>query len=99
MSPAMKAIYATWLGTVFLAVRMPAETVNFDAAEPGQPPTGWTATKTGSGTPHWTVEKDDTAPDRKSVLKQSGAATYPVCIKNDTALKDGFVEVKFKPVA
>ena len=33
------------------------------------------------------------------MLKQSGEATYPVCFKNDTSLKDGFVEVKFKPVS
>jgi hypothetical protein len=33
------------------------------------------------------------------VLKQSGVATYPICIKDDTSLKDGFVEVKFKPIA
>jgi hypothetical protein len=33
------------------------------------------------------------------VLKQSGEATFPVCVKEDTQLKDGFVEVKFKPVA
>jgi hypothetical protein len=32
-------------------------------------------------------------------LKQSGQATYPVCIKDDTNLKDGFVEVKFKPIS
>jgi hypothetical protein len=33
------------------------------------------------------------------VLKQSGQATYPVCLKDDTNLKDGFVEVKFKPIS
>ena len=33
------------------------------------------------------------------MLKQSGQATFPICIKNDTSVKDGFVEVKFKPVA
>jgi hypothetical protein len=33
------------------------------------------------------------------VLKQSGEATYPVCLKNDTSLKNGFVEVKFKPIS
>ena len=32
-------------------------------------------------------------------MKQSGQATFPVCFKNDTSIKDGFVEVKFKPVA
>src|SRR6267154_336774 len=76
-----------------------AQTVNFDDLKTGAPPTGWTATKTGSGSPKWTVEKDDTAPSKPNVLKQSGEATYPVCIKDDTKLKDGFVSVKFKPAA
>lgn len=76
-----------------------AETVNFDKASPGLPPPGWTATKTGTGEAHWTIEKDDTAPSKPNVLKQSGQATYPVCIKDDTSLKDGFVEVKFKPIS
>src|SRR5213593_4839241 len=76
-----------------------ADTVNFDTAEVGKPPTGWTATKTGKGEAKWTIEKDDTAPSKPNVLKQSGEATYPVCIKDDTNLKDGFVEVKFKPIS
>jgi hypothetical protein len=75
------------------------ETVNFDNGTVGQPPQGWTATKTGSGVAKWTIEKDDTAPSKPNVLKQSGVATYPVCFKNDTSLKDGFVEVKFKPIS
>ena len=33
------------------------------------------------------------------MLKQSGEATFPVCIKDDTRLKNGFVEVRFKPVS
>jgi hypothetical protein len=33
------------------------------------------------------------------VLKQSGQATFPVCLKDATNLKDGFVEVKFKPLS
>ncbi len=76
-----------------------AETVNFDDMKPGAPPPGWTATYTGSGTAKWAVEKDDSAPSKPNVLKQSGQATFPVCFKNDTSIKDGFVEVKFKPVA
>ena len=75
------------------------DTVSFDNAPAGQPPAGWTATKTGSGTAKWTIEKDDTAPSKPNVLKQSGVATYPVCFKDDTSLKDGFVEVKFKAIA
>jgi len=85
--------------SVALAVAARAQTVNFDNAAAGTAPTGWTATKTGSGDAKWTVEKDDTAPSKPNVLKQSGVATYPVCFKNDTSLKDGFVEVKFKPVS
>jgi hypothetical protein len=76
-----------------------AETVNFDDAKVSGAPAGWTATKTGSGAAKWTVEKDDTAPSKPNVLKQSGEATYPVCIKDETSLKDGFVEVKFKAVS
>src|SRR5881628_390502 len=76
-----------------------AQTINFDDATPGAAPSGWTATKTGKGEAKWTIEKDDTAPSQPNVLKQSGEATYPVCIKNDTSLKDGFVEAKFKPVS
>jgi len=74
-------------------------TVNFDDLKTGAPPPGWTATKTGTGEAKWTVEKDETAPSPPNVLKQSGQATYPVCIKDDTSLKDGFVEVKFKPIS
>jgi len=76
-----------------------ADTVNFDTFKVGEPPPGWMATKTGTGQAEWTIEKDDSAPSKPNVLKQSGQATYPVCIKEDTNLKDGFVEVKFKPVS
>jgi hypothetical protein len=76
-----------------------AQTINFDNLKTGMPPPGWTATKTGNGEAKWTIEKDDTAPSKPNVLKQSGHATYPVCIKDDTSLQDGFVEVKFKPIS
>jgi 3-keto-disaccharide hydrolase len=54
---------------------------------------------TGRGSPKWTVERDDTAPSKGAVLKQSGKATYPLALKEGTSLKDGFVEVKFKPIS
>jgi hypothetical protein len=94
----MKTIAALF-GVALLANIGLAETINFDDARIGAAPGGWTATKTGSGTAKWTIEKDDTAPSKPNVLKQSGEATYPVCLKNDTSLKDGFIEVKFKPVS
>lgn len=82
-----------------IAAALPPDAVNFDHAPSGLPPAGWTATQTGSGNAKWTIERDDTAPSKPSVLKQSGTATYPICFKDDTSLKDGFVEVKFKPIA
>ena len=95
----MKTLIKLALTTGLLAVTAQAETINFDDATPGAAPPGWTATKTGKGEAKWTIEKDDTAPSKPNVLKQSGEATYPVCLKNDTSLKDGFVEVKFKPIS
>jgi len=95
----MKSIFAFIVMSSLASSVTWADIVNFDEAKIGEAPTGWIATKTGSGAARWTVEKDDTAPSKPNVLKQSGEATYPVCIKDDTSLKDGFVEVKFKPVA
>jgi len=95
----MKTIRTLMIWAGFLSGTAMAETINFDGVKTGRPPSGWTATQTGSGSAKWSVEKDESAPSKSNVLKQSGAATFPVCIKNDTNLKDGFVEVKFKPVA
>jgi hypothetical protein len=74
-------------------------TMDFEKDQIGKPPAGWTATQTGSGHAMWSVEKDDTAPGKSNVLKQSGVATYPICLKDDTSIKDGSVEVKFKPMS
>ena len=92
-------ISAALLMTVLLARGAPNETVTFDNLKAGAPPSGWTATQTGTGRAQWTVVADDTAPSKPNVLKQSGQATYPICLKDDTAIKDGFVEVKFKPMS
>jgi hypothetical protein len=75
-----------------------AATVDFDSMPVGGPPPGWTATQTGKGAAQWLVGADQTAPSKPNVLKQSGVATFPICIKSGTRIQDGFVEVKFKPV-
>lgn len=59
---------------------------------------GWLLTKTGNGTPRWTLESDASAPSKGLVLKQSGAAAYPVALKQGESLRDGVVEVTFKPI-
>ena len=94
-----KVLAVLTLTTALAARTAVAATINFDQAEAGKPPSGWTGTKTGKGQPQWTVVADDSAPSKPNVLKQSGEATYPVCIKEETRLKDGYVEVKFKPVS
>lgn len=76
-----------------------AETVNFDGDPPGALPAGWVCGSTGGGAPRWTVEADPGAPSPPNVLKQSGSGTFPWCVKQDTALVDGAVEVKFKPIS
>jgi len=80
------------------AVAAHAETVTFDASRAGGPPAGWTCGSTGGGTPKWTIAADADAASGRYVLKQSGKAPFPWCIKQDTALADGIVEVKFKPL-
>jgi hypothetical protein len=76
-----------------------AETITFDADRPGTPPAGWTCGSTGGGTPSWTVEAHSGAPSGANVLKQSGKAPFPWCVRQGTAVTNGTVEVKFKPLS
>jgi hypothetical protein len=77
----------------------PAAEENFDVAKPDVLPAGWQAAQTGEGKPRWAVVADATAPSKPHALKQSGTADYPLCLKTDAKLKDGFVEVKFKALS
>ena len=69
----------------------------FKSSQSGSTPGGWKATLTGSGNPKWTVESDRTSPS-SYVIKQSGRATFPLLLKNDCEIKDGFVEAQFKAI-
>jgi 3-keto-disaccharide hydrolase len=69
----------------------------FEGDAVGAPPPGWTCGVTGKGAPRWLVATDKEAPGK--VLLQSGSGTFPWCIKEGTALENGFVEVKFKPIS
>ncbi|MCX6906129.1 MAG: hypothetical protein NTW03_22150, partial [Verrucomicrobia bacterium] len=95
----MKRLTFLALMAALAASAAAAQTVNFDNAELGKLPPNWTGTKTGPGEPRWTVVADDSAPSKPNVLKQSGEAAYPLCIKEDSRVRDGFVEVKFRPVS
>ncbi len=76
-----------------------AETADFSNANPGTLPPHWIGTQTGKGQAKWSIENDPDTPGKPNVLKQSGEATYPICIKDDTQVKDGYVEVRFKPLS
>ncbi len=95
----MLTLARVMLTTMMLVTVALAQTVSFDNLKTGALPAGWTGTKTGSGEAKWSIESDASAPSTPNVLKQSGQATYPVCIKDDTSLQNGFVEVKFKPIS
>jgi hypothetical protein len=72
---------------------------NFEADAVGAAPAGWTAAMTGMGEPRWTVELDDSAPSRSKVVRQSGHATFPLLLRNDSRIKNGFIEARFKAMA
>ena len=96
----MKRASAVFLGATLLTAAMTAtETITFAGAALGAPPAGWLATKTGKGSPGWKVERDATAPTKGLVLKQSGVADYPLCLKTGASVRDGFVETKFLPIS
>jgi hypothetical protein len=82
-----------------LAAGVNAETIKFGQDPVGALPKGWTAGVTGRGTPRWTVEPDGTTPGAPRVLKQSGSGDFPWCVRTDEPFADGFVEVRFKPLA
>ena len=42
---------------------------------------------------------DDTAPTAPNALEQSGVADFPIAVKRDSNIQDGFVEVKLKPIS
>ena len=81
-----------------VAMSAAAETLRFGEYPIGAAPAGWTCGATGKGTPKWTVETDATG-DGGRVLRQSGVAAFPWCVRPDTSLLDGYVEVRFKPLS
>jgi hypothetical protein len=85
------------LAAMALSAGAGAQPVNFDNDAVGAAPTGWTCGVTGKGSPRWAVAADPGAQGK--VLLQSGSGTFPWCVRAGTALSDGFVEVKFRPIS
>ena len=76
-----------------------SELINFDQDAPGMLSPRWEQGVTGKGTPRWEVRRDASAPSRPNVLQQSGSGTFTWCVLRASALADGYVETRFKPLA
>ena len=85
--------------TVF-AIAM-AETERFDSTKNSQLPSGWLSMITGQGEPKWSVEQEAPTLTDSWILKQSAwtpKPSYPLCVKTNISMKNGFIEVRFNPV-
>ena len=95
----MKKLFTLMTAASLFTLALQAGTENYDKTKNGQLPPNWLAGVTGKGPVKWAVEADATAPSKPNVLKQSGEGTYPWCVNTNVSVKDGFVEVKFKPIS
>jgi hypothetical protein len=87
-------------GLTATAVRV----VNFDNAQLGKTPPGWTVAMTNHGrAPQWEVRRDGSAPTQPYVLAQLAADPVgdraPLAIWDGMSLRDGEISVRLKPLS
>ncbi len=103
MASSARVAWAMWCCAIGIAIfhagGARAETVNFDMFSAGALPAQWACGVTGSGTSAWVVEADTAAPSKPNVLRQSGVGDFPWCVVKGASIRDGHVEVKFRPIA
>jgi hypothetical protein len=80
-----------------LAAGLAIQTVTFDRST--ALPDGWISGVTGHGAAKWEVIADSSATSAPNVLRQSGEATFCWAVDTTKKLKDGFAEVKIKPLS
>ena len=78
--------------------------VNFDNAQLGKTPPGWTVAMTNHGrAPQWEVRRDGSAPTQPYVLAQLAADPVgdraPLAIWDGVSLRDGEISVRLKPLS
>jgi hypothetical protein len=91
------AITAMAVGPFAVGLAVAETKIGFDQAP--LLPANWRTGVTGRGTAKWEVIEERTAPSAPQVLRQSGEATFCWAVKADEKIKDGFVEVKLKPLS
>ena len=72
---------------------------NFEKESPASLAADWRQGVTGSGNALWAIKADSTAPSKTNVLHQSGVGAFPWIVRRNTAIQNGYVEVKFKALA
>src|SRR5437868_14725463 len=85
--------------TVFATSAAFAETINFDGESPGALPASWRQGVTGKGSPKWSVRADPSAPSKPNVLQQSCSGVVAWCFMPKTAVENGFVVARYKPIS
>ena len=82
----------------------PGDDLNFEAADVGSIPMGWTVAMTGDGgQPRWEIVRDTTSPVGEKVLAQLSddrtSGRFPLAIFEDLETVNGSVSVRFKPLS
>ena len=96
----MKYLARFLVGVVtWMPLGLAAQSTGFDDMAAGMAPAGWILTVSGEGKTKWGVVTDETAPTPPNALEQSGVADFPIAVKRDSSIRDGFVEVKLKPIS
>lgn len=92
------------LAFLIVPTALSAETVDFESADLGAVPSGWTIAMTHEGgAPRWAIERDPDAPAAPKVLAQlsddSTSGRFPLAIYEAVDVTDGELRVKFKPLS
>jgi hypothetical protein len=97
-------MYRAMIAFLLAALPLMAEVVDFEEADPGKLPAGWSAAMTfKAAPPRWEVIQDSSAPSGGKVLAQlsddPASGRFPLAIYEKASLQDGEIRVKFKPVS
>jgi hypothetical protein len=81
-----------------------AQTINFDSAQPGSVPAGWTVAMThNGGAPKWEVLADPSAPSKPNVLAQTSSdptdGRFPLAILDQANFQNGELIVRCKAIS
>jgi hypothetical protein len=81
-----------------------AEVIDFESADLGSVPAGWSVSMTSEGgPPRWEIQSDATAAGGPNVLAQLStdrtSGRFPLAIYEGARLTDGAISVKFKPIS